>query len=184
MMPPDRSLSEAKAAGRPGIREIPISSAQRSAYVNDTVYDKMLTAETSQIRISISQQTARLYAGNRLALETPISTGRSAHPSPRGHYTILEKQRTYRSNIYGNYVNAAGEVVQKDISVKTDPIPEGAHFVGTSMPYWQRLTWSGIGMHIGYVPTYPASHGCLRFPSAVMPLIYAKTKIGTPVIVE
>ena len=52
------------------------------------------------------------------------------------------------------------------------------------MPYWMRLTNTGIGMHVGYVPTYAASHGCIRLPDKIAPLIYSKTKVGTPVTIS
>jgi lipoprotein-anchoring transpeptidase ErfK/SrfK len=177
------SLAEASAAGKPGIRVISIASARRNAYVNQPAYDA-LTPENAQIRISRSDQTARVYAGKRLAVETPVSTGRPAFPTPSGQFSIREKERTYQSNVYGDFVNAQGEVVQKDVNTRTDPVPPGATFRGASMPYWQRLTSDGVGMHVGYVPNRPASHGCLRFPSAVMPMIFEKTKVGTPVVVE
>jgi lipoprotein-anchoring transpeptidase ErfK/SrfK len=57
-----------------------------------------------------------------------------------------------------------------------------ATFVGAEMPYWMRIT-GGVGMHIGYVPNYPASHGCIRVPSGVQPLIFSKVGVGTPVVI-
>jgi lipoprotein-anchoring transpeptidase ErfK/SrfK len=49
------------------------------------------------------------------------------------------------------------------------------------MPYWMRVTWFGIGMHIGYVPDHAASHGCIRVPAHIQPTIYEKVRVGTPV---
>ena len=62
-----------------------------------------------------------------------------------------------------------------------DEIPEGGSFKGAAMPYWMRLTWTGVGMHQGRVPRYPASHGCVRMPSSVAGTIYSKTDLHTPV---
>ncbi|MEO0414481.1 MAG: L,D-transpeptidase family protein, partial [Verrucomicrobiota bacterium] len=56
-------------------------------------------------------------------------------------------------------------------------------FVGADMPYWCRIT-GGIGMHIGYVPNHPASHGCIRIPPTVQPLIFSKVRVGTPVTIR
>ena len=54
------------------------------------------------------------------------------------------------------------------------------------MPYWQRITGYGIGMHVGNIPTpgQPASHGCIRMPKEFAPLLYEVTKVGTPVTIE
>jgi lipoprotein-anchoring transpeptidase ErfK/SrfK len=52
------------------------------------------------------------------------------------------------------------------------------------MRYWMRLTPDGVGHHIGPIRRYPASHGCIRGPSATIPTVYSKVKIGTPVVVE
>ena len=126
----------------------------------------------------------KIYAGEELAIVTPVSTGVSSYPSPSGNFNIKERKRSHRSSLYGDYVDANGKVVKRDVSTKNSSPPEGTHFRGTSMPYWQRLTGYGVGMHIGYVPGAPASHGCLRFPSKVMPKIYTKTRLGTLVTIE
>jgi lipoprotein-anchoring transpeptidase ErfK/SrfK len=52
------------------------------------------------------------------------------------------------------------------------------------MKWFMRLTEKGVGMHVGILPGYPASHGCVRLPEAIAPLIYQKVKIGTPVVIE
>ena len=52
------------------------------------------------------------------------------------------------------------------------------------MRYFMRLTDSGVGMHVGILPGYPASHGCIRLPAEIAPLIYSKVKLGTPVTIE
>jgi lipoprotein-anchoring transpeptidase ErfK/SrfK len=178
-----KSLADAAAAGRPGIRTLPVNEAQGPAYVSDPAYAK-LTPQNARVVVSLAEQRARVYAGTILTIDTPVSTGTRSHPTPRGEYRILEKRRSYRSNLFGNYVDASGAVVQRNVDIQRDPPPEGARFVGTSMPYWQRLTGDGVGMHIGPLPGSPASHGCLRFPSKVMPLIYEKTRVGTPVSVQ
>ena len=75
-------------------------------------------------------------------------------------------------------------MVNGDADSTLDPIPEGGKFEGATMHYWMRLTNDGVGHHIGPVRRRPASHACIRGPSATMPIVYSKVKPGTRVIVE
>ncbi len=88
---PAPSLPGAAAAGAPNIRAIEINAAQGSAYIDDQVYTE-LSPDNARIEISQAEQRARVYAGDRLAIDTPVSTGVSAHPTPSGLFTILEKK--------------------------------------------------------------------------------------------
>jgi len=178
-----RSLEKAAEAGKPGVRSIPINVAQGAAYVDDNAY-KELSSVNSRVVVNLSEQRAKVYAGDRVVIDTPVSTGVSSHPTPRGSYTILDKKQYHRSGLYGSYVDEKGTVVLRNVDSRKTAAPAGTSWRGTMMPYWQRLTWDGVGMHVGHVPGAPASHGCLRFPSKVMPLVYARTKVGTPVIIE
>ena len=142
------------------------------------------TPENSRIVISLTKQRGYLMNGNEIAIDYPISSGRSTHPTPPGEYEILEKDREKRSNAYGIIYDAEGNIVNGDADARTDEVPEGGKFVGASMPYWMRMSWGGIGHHIGKVPRYPASHACVRGPRSVLPIVFGKTRKGTPVIVE
>ena len=87
----------------------------------------------------------------------------------------------HRSNLYGQYVDrSTGRVVNDDADVRKDSKPKGAKFVGAVMPYWMRVN-GGIGMHQGYTPGYPASHGCIRLPAQMAQLFYQNAPVGTPV---
>lgn len=141
-------------------------------------------AENSRIVISLPLQRAFLMNGDEVAIDYAVSTGTSTHPTPPGNYKILEKIVDKRSNLYGKIYDADGNVHKSDASSRTDTVPEGGKFVGAAMPYWMRLTWSGIGMHVGRVPRYPASHACIRGQSHIVPIIYSKVKIGTPVTIQ
>jgi lipoprotein-anchoring transpeptidase ErfK/SrfK len=141
-------------------------------------------AENSRLVISIPMQRGFLMKGDEVVIDYPVSTGRQSHPTPTGEYTILEKEADKRSNAYGKIYDAEGSVVNSDADARTDEIPEGGKFLGASMPYWMRLTWDGVGHHIGRVPRYPASHACIRGPRSVMPTVFKKIKLGTPVTVE
>lgn len=141
-------------------------------------------AENSSLVISIPLQRGFLMNGEEVVIDYPVSTGRSSHPTPKGEYKILEKEAEKRSNAYGKIYDAEGNVVNSDADSRKDEIPEGGKFLGASMPYWMRLTWDGVGHHIGRVPRYPASHACIRGPRSVMPTVFRKVKLGTTVIVE
>lgn len=136
----------------------------------------------TRITIDLGLQRAVLYKGDQVAMDYPISSGKRAFPTPPGDYQVLEKLKTdKRSNLYGKIYDAEGKVVNSDADATKDPIPEGGKFVGASMPYWMRLTWSGIGMHRGRVPRYAASHGCVRTYSAAVSTVYSQVRVGTPV---
>lgn len=140
--------------------------------------------ENSSIFISLAKQRGYLMNGKEVVLDYPICSGTDARPTPPGVYYILEKTVDKRSNKYGKIYDAAGVVVNRDAEVGLDPIPEGGRFEGAEMRYWMRLTYDGVGHHIGPVKRYRASHACIRGPSAVMPLVFSKVKLGTRVTVE
>lgn len=144
-----------------------------------------LTPSNSKIEIDLSEQKARVYkvaGGQRqMVIETRVSTGKSGYSTPTGTYRISEKLVEKRSTLYGTWLNSSGQTIQS--SGEAANPPSGAStFVGAEMPYWMRIN-GGIGLHIGYVPNGPASHGCIRVPSSVQPLIYSKVGVGTPVSV-
>ena len=152
-----------------------------NVYRDDSVLSET-TAANARVRIDLGLQRAILYRGEKIAMDYPIASGKSKFPTPPGNYKIVEKIRSEkRSNLYGTIYNAEGKVHKSNADVTEDKIPEGGEFKGAAMPYWMRLTWSGVGMHQGNVPRYPASHGCVRIPSKVASTVFSKTGIGTPV---
>jgi lipoprotein-anchoring transpeptidase ErfK/SrfK len=144
------------------------------------------TPENSSIKIELASQRGLLMNGDQVVMDYPISSGIPSRPTPPGTYYILEKIVDKHSNKYGRIYDAEGDVVNHDADSTTDTIPEGGKFVGASMRYWMRLTNDGIGHHIGPLPNSrrPASHACIRGPSATIPTIYSKVKVGSQVIVE
>jgi len=136
----------------------------------------------SSVRIDLSAQRAYLMNGHELAMDYPIASGTSAHPTPTGNFEVLEKLPSQkRSNTYGRIYDAEEKLVTRNADARKDPIPEGGKFVGAAMPYWMRISWDGIGMHKGSVPRHPASHGCVRTYYKVVSTVYDKVKVGTPV---
>jgi hypothetical protein len=107
------------------------------------------------IAISIEKQSLKIHDANGFFAETPISTGMRGHPTPMGVFSIIQKHKFHHSNIYS----------------------------GAPMPYMQRITWSGVAMHAGVLPGYPASHGCIRMPMAFAVKMWNWTKMGARVIV-
>src|SRR6478672_268188 len=107
------------------------------------------------IAISIEKQSLKIHDANGFFAETPISTGMRGHPTPMGVFSVIQKHKFHHSNIYS----------------------------GAPMPYMQRITWSGVAMHAGVLPGYPASHGCIRMPMAFAMKMWNWTRMGARVVV-
>jgi lipoprotein-anchoring transpeptidase ErfK/SrfK len=108
-----------------------------------------------QIVISLPQQRLTLYANGQKVESAPVSTGQLGHPTPKGIFNIIQKARFHHSNIYS----------------------------GAPMPFMQRITWSGIALHAGHLPGYPASHGCIRLPHSFAQYLFGVTKLGVRVVI-
>lgn len=107
------------------------------------------------LSISIKKQRIGVYDAKGLVTEAPISSGRVGYATPTGVFSILEKNKVHHSNLYG----------------------------GAPMPNMQRITWSGVALHAGDLPGYPASHGCIRLPRGFSAKLFGMTKYGTRVVV-
>lgn len=142
------------------------------------------TPDNTSIYVSLDRQRAYLFVENEVAIDTPISSGKRRGMTPAGDFTILEKKSEHRSSAYGDFVDRSGHVVRSGVSARIDAAPSGTTFRGAPMPYFLRLTPEGVGMHAGRLPGYPASHGCIRLPADIAPLIFQRVKVGTPVKVE
>jgi lipoprotein-anchoring transpeptidase ErfK/SrfK len=106
--------------------------------------------------VSIADQQVTVYNHDGVVARSAVSTGVPGHPTPRGVFTILGRERYHRSNIYS----------------------------GAPMPLMQRVTWSGIAMHVGVVPGHPASHGCIRLPADFAARLWGLTKIGERIVIS
>jgi len=105
--------------------------------------------------VSLPEQLAYVYRNGVIIGASTVSTGKKGHETPTGVFTILQKHEDHYSNLYND----------------------------APMPYMQRLTWSGVALHAGRLPGYPASHGCVRMPYKFANLLYGVTKTGLTVIV-
>jgi lipoprotein-anchoring transpeptidase ErfK/SrfK len=115
-----------------------------------------------------------------IAIDTPISSGKASGMTPVGTFAIQEKDPDHKSNVYGNFIDAQGRVVRGGVSVRIDSAPSGTRFEGAPMKWFMRVS-EGVGMHVGILPGYPASHGCIRMPEKIAQMFYEKVKVGTPV---
>ncbi len=123
---------------------------------------KQATPENTRIVVSIPKQRAYLMIGEEIVADAPVSSGKRGHESPRGHMRVLEKDPNHHSTLYGDFVDGSGRIVRGGVSARIDSAPSGTHFAGAAMKWFLRLTEDGVGMHIGILPGYPASHGCIR----------------------
>lgn len=136
----------------------------------------------SRIRIVLNEQTAYFFRGNVLVGKSWLSTGDQAHPTPTGNFRILQKDKWHRSSRYGVHFDAAGNVVNADADSR-DPVPRGCRFEGADMNNFMRLTNTGVGMHAGILPGYPASHSCIRMPAHMSEHFFNCCSEGTPVTI-
>jgi L,D-transpeptidase catalytic domain len=107
------------------------------------------------LAVSIGGQRVTVYDNGTPIASSQISTGMAGHATPMGVFSVIQKQRWHHSNLYSN----------------------------APMPFMQRITWSGVALHAGVVPGYPASHGCIRLPAGFATRLYGLTKVGARVIV-
>ena len=136
-----------------------------------------------KIVIDLNEQRAYFYRGDKMVGISIVSTGREGHDTPSGEFRVTEKDPTHVSSIYGDYVDRSGQVMVENVDVTKDRRPRGAVFRGAPMPYFLRIHGS-IGMHAGYLPGYPASHGCIRLPKAMAIRFYRNAVVGTPVVIR
>jgi lipoprotein-anchoring transpeptidase ErfK/SrfK len=167
-------------ASRPMRKASELISRQEPVKINNSLI-KQITPDNVHVVISLPKQRAYLMMGDEIVIDSPISSGKRGHSSPTGNFSVMEKDPDHRSSIYGDFVDSSGRVVRGGISAKIDSAPSGTHYVGAPMRWFMRLTGEGVGMHVGILPGYPASHGCIRMPPDGAKLFYDNVKVGTPV---
>ena len=131
------------------------------------------------VEIDLEQQTAYLIRGRRIVLASPISSGRAGHLTETGSFKIIEKERNHFSSLYGQIVDRNGRTVVADADADM-AVPRGGKFLPAPMRYFMRFH-DAIGMHAGYLPGYPASHGCIRMPEQNAIFFFNAVEVGTPV---
>src|SRR5437667_667303 len=134
------------------------------------------------IKIKLGEQHAYFYKGGQLVGVSQLSTGREGLSTPSGSFAIIQKDVSHVSSKYGDYVDSGDNVMVPNVDVDKDPKPPGTHFKGAPMPYFMRIV-GGVGMHAGYLPGYPASHGCIRMPEFMAENFFKSVSVGTPVAI-
>lgn len=137
----------------------------------------------ASIVVDLGEQEAYLYRGKHQTAASRISSGREGHRTPVGRFSVIRKDVDHRSSLYGNYVNDAGKVVRGNVDSRKDSKPPHSHFVGAAMPFFVEFS-PGYGLHQGYLPGVPASHGCIRMPYWKARQFYEAARIGTAVTVR
>jgi L,D-transpeptidase catalytic domain len=146
---------------------------------NSFWYADNMTGKPSVV-INLSEQMVYLFKRGQLAGGSPISSGAEGYDTRPGSYRILEKDIDHKSSLYGDYEDYQGNVIMQNINNRIDPRPPGTRFEGAKMYYFMRI-YGGVGMHQGYLPGYPASHGCIRLPGHMAEKFYHQVSVGTPV---
>jgi lipoprotein-anchoring transpeptidase ErfK/SrfK len=108
-----------------------------------------------RVVVSLSDQLAYFYRGDTLLAVSTVSTGTDSNPTPTGIFAVLSKKPMHRSRKYDN----------------------------APMPFTQFIDQYGIALHAGHIPGRPASHGCVRLPSAFAKKLFSTTQVGTPVMI-
>jgi len=144
-------------------------------------YDALRAKDAHLLIDLAAQRAALLNSEGQAVIVTDVSTGKPGSETPTGNFRVLEKLKEKSSNRYGKYIhNDTGE--ELGLSWTFDKPPADATYKGLDMPYWMRLTYAGVGMHVGHVePRQALSFGCIRVPREVQPLIFAKCQVGTRV---
>jgi len=158
----------------------PSSAAPRQLY---QWYDDGGPGKVS-VRVSLSDQIANFERGGRPIGWCYVATGKEGHHTSPGNYVVMEKIVDKYSNFYGWIEDESGNVVNGD-ATPSSRVGKGMVYVPAPMPYWLRLTSYGIGMHGGVIPEpgKPASHGCIRMPKDLAPLVYEVVEVGTPITI-
>jgi lipoprotein-anchoring transpeptidase ErfK/SrfK len=135
------------------------------------------------IVVSLREQEAYLYRGKNRTASSRISSGREGYRTPVGRFQVMRKDEDHRSSVYGDYVDASGKVVKANVDIRRDRKPPHSRFVGAPMPYFLEFS-PGYGLHQGYLPGEPASHGCIRMPYWKARQFYNAVHLGTVVVIK
>ncbi len=157
-----QSASHLGSPAGPAVAEPPTLPRSYSGFAYLPSYPKTLSTWKDEallqspgprrVVIDLTTQRGLFFVNGQIAMDFPVCTGTPDKPTPRGSFTITQKNKNHRSNLYH--------------------VP---------MPYFMRLTNDGIGLHVGKVNRKPSSHGCIRVPNAPCQLLFRQVSLGTPV---
>jgi len=138
-------------------------------------------ASQTKVIIDLSEQRAYLVEQGRVTLVSPIASGRPGWLTPTGDFRIFNKDVDHQSRSFGSVIDAYGRVVNSN-ATPNSRVPRGCHYRPAPMPYFMEFS-PAVGMHAGYLPGYPASHGCVRMPRDLAAMFFERVHTGTPVTV-
>ena len=137
----------------------------------------------ASVVVKLHEQRAYLLRGGEEVAASRISTGREGYATPTGRFRVIRKDQDHRSSLYGDYVDGDGHVVKANVDTRKHSRPPGTHYVGAPMPYFVEFK-PGYGLHAGYLPGFPASHGCVRMPYWRARQFFHAVHVGTSVVVK
>jgi lipoprotein-anchoring transpeptidase ErfK/SrfK len=138
-----------------------------------------LGAQQTAVIINLTEQTAYLLEDGRLALISPIASGKEGRDTPTGNFRVISKDLNHQSRSYGLVGDSHGRIVNPN-ATPGSYVPPRCHYIPAPMPYFMEFR-TCVGMHAGYLPGYPASHGCVRMPKDMAAEFFTRVRIGTPV---
>jgi lipoprotein-anchoring transpeptidase ErfK/SrfK len=138
-----------------------------------------LHAQSTAVVINLTEQTAYLLENGRVALVSPIASGKEGWGTPLGRFHIIKKDLNHVSADFGLVVDSYGRIVNPN-ATPSSPLPLGCHYMPAPMPDYMQFG-PFLGMHGGFLPGYPASHGCVRMPHDLAAEFFARVEVGTPV---
>ena len=139
------------------------------------------TGSEARVIINLSEQRVYLIERGAVALISPVASGKPGWLTPTGNIRIFNKDFDHRSRSFGSVYDAYGRVVNSNATPGSH-IPPGGQYRSAPMPYFMEFS-PAVGMHAGYLPGYPASHGCVRMPRAIAAALFERVHIGTPVTI-
>jgi hypothetical protein len=138
-----------------------------------------LSAQQTAVIINLSDQTAYLLENGQVAFVSPIASGKDGWGTPTGSFRVISKDLNHRSGNFGLVTDSYGRIVNPN-ATPGSYVPRGCHYEPAPMPYFMEFS-KYVGMHAGYLPGYPASHGCVRMPRDLAAEFYERVHVGTPV---
>jgi lipoprotein-anchoring transpeptidase ErfK/SrfK len=138
-----------------------------------------LNAQQTAIVINLTEQAAYLVENGRIAVMSPIASGKEGWGTPTGRFRVISKDLNHVSGDFGLVVDNYGRIVNPNATPRSR-VPAGRQYMPAPMPDYMQFG-RYLGLHGGYLPGYPASHGCVRMPRDFAAEFFARVHVGTPV---
>ncbi len=137
------------------------------------------SARHATVVINLTEQAAYLIEDGRVSFISPIASGKLGWGTPTGNFRVIKKDANHQSGSFGLINDSSGRTVNTNATPGSH-VPPGCHYQPAPMPYFMEFA-KNFGMHAGYLPGFPASHGCVRMPKDLAADFFARVQVGTPV---